>query len=92
MHIDNIKQTVWCYLCLMLAKNQKRIRNSNTGSEDIQSGYWDGIWQRKMYHANNEKQKMTNDRRNRTTKSIEYQNTLRKGNLQVLGNIESRYH
>ena len=30
---------------------------------------WDGSWHKKMCHANNEKRKMTNDRKNRTTKS-----------------------
>ena len=33
---------------------------------------------------------MTNDGRNRTTKSRNSQNAWRIGNLQVLGNIESR--
>ena len=46
----------------------KRIGNPNTSSENIQSGYRDGIWHRKICHANNEKRKTTNDRRNRSIK------------------------
>ena len=42
-----------------------------------------------MCHTNNEKGKMANDVRNRTTKSRKNQNTRRKGNLQILGNIRS---
>ena len=42
--------------------------NLNTGSEHIQSGYWDGLWHRKMCHASNEKGKTVNEGRNRTTK------------------------
>ena len=45
-----------------------------------------------MYHAHNEKWKMKNVGRNRNTKSRENQNTQRKGNSQILGNIGSRYH
>ena len=46
----------------------KRIRNPITDSENIQSGYRDGIWQRKICATNN-KWKTTNDRRNGTTNS-----------------------
>ena len=45
-----------------------------------------------MCHANNEKWKTTNDGRNRTTNSRKHQNAQEKGNLQKLGNIESRHH
>ena len=45
-----------------------------------------------MCHAHNEKWKRTNNWRNRTAKSRKNQNGLRKGKLQVLGNIGSRYH
>ena len=41
-----------------------------------------------MYHVNNEKVKMTYDGRNRMTNSRQNQN----GNLQIFGNIGSRYH
>ena len=60
MNMDNIK---------LFAKNEKRIGNPDTDSEDIHSGYRAGIWDRKMCHANNEKWKTTNDGRNGTTKS-----------------------
>ena len=56
-----------------------------------QLGYKDGNWHRKMWHANNEKRKMTNDGRNRTTKSRKNQNAWRKVILQVLGNIGSEH-
>ena len=64
----------------------KRIENPNLGSEDIQSKYRDKIFHRKTCHANNGRQKTTNDERNRNTKSRKNQNTWRKGNL--LGNLE----
>ena len=63
--------------------------NPNTGSEDIQWKYIDWSRQRKIFHANNEKQKTANDGRNRTTKSRQIQNDRKKGNLQILGNIGS---
>ena len=44
-----------------------------------------------MHHANNEKREKTNNGRNITTKSRKHQNTRRKGNLRILGNIESEY-
>ena len=67
----------------------KRTINPKTGIKEIQSGYSDGIWHRKMCHVNNEKRKTANDGRNRTTKSGKKQNPRRKRNLQVLGNIGS---
>ena len=42
--------------------------------------------------ANNEKLEFTNDGRNRTTKSRKNRNARRKGNLKILGNIESGYY
>ena len=50
-------------------KNEKRIGNLNTDRENIQSGYRDGIWHRKICHANNEKRKTTSDERCKTMKS-----------------------
>ena len=67
----------------------KRIGNPNRSSEDIQWRYRVGNWHRKMCHANNEMQKTTNDRRNRTTKWRKNQNAWRNGNLWILGNIGS---
>ena len=57
-------------------------------SDDIRIAF--GI--KEMWHANNEKGKTINDGRNRTTKSRKNQNTWRKGNLQILGNIERGHH
>ena len=82
MYVDKIR----------LCKKWKRIGNSNTISENIQSGYRDRIWHRKTGHANNEKRKKANDRRNGNTKARENQNAKKKGNLQELENIESRHH
>ena len=59
MNINDIK----------LCKKWKRTRNSNTRSENIQSGRWNGIWHRKMCHASNEKRQTTPNRRNETAKS-----------------------
>ena len=69
-----------------------RTINYNTGSENIQSRYRDGIWHRKMCHANNEKQKMTCDRGNKTTKWRKNLNPRRNGNLQILANTGSGNH
>ena len=42
-----------------------------------------------MCHASNENWKTTHNGRSRTTKSINQENILIKGNLQILGDIES---
>ena len=47
----------------LLAKNEKELE-TNTRSENLQSGHRNGIWHRKMYHAGNEKQQTTPDGRN----------------------------
>ena len=41
----------------LFAKKWKRIRDSNTNNKNIQPGYRNGIWRRKMRQANYEKQK-----------------------------------
>ena len=53
----------------LFAKNEKGTGNSNTHSENIESGHRKEIWQRKMSHASNEKRQTTPDGRNGTTKS-----------------------
>ena len=65
-----------------ICQKRKRIGNSCTGSETIQLRHRD-----RMSYANNEKREMTNDGRNRTSKSRKNKNSQRKGNLQILGNI-----
>ena len=50
----------------LFAKNEKT--GDPTGSVDIQSKFRDGIWDRKMHHANNEKRKTTNDEKNKQRK------------------------
>ena len=50
----------------------------------IYAKYRDGIMHGKICHSNNEKQKTTNEGRNRTTKSRKKQNVRRNGNLQIL--------
>ncbi len=62
----------------------KKELETKTCSQNIQSGHRDGIWHRKMFHANNEKQKMTNDGRNKNSKLRKNQTFWRKGNLQIL--------
>ena len=49
--------------------NAKKIRDPNSDSENIQSKYRNGIWDRKMHHTSNEKRETTHDERNQTTKS-----------------------
>ena len=50
-----------------ICQKRKRIGNPNKSSENIQSGHSNGIWQRKMCHAINEKPEKTYDGRNGTT-------------------------
>ena len=54
---------------ILFATHEKELETLIQSSEDIRSMYNDGIWHRKMCHANNEKHKTTNDRRNKTPKS-----------------------
>ena len=60
-----------------------------TDNKNIFSGYRNRIWDRKMCYAYYQKWEKIDNRRNRTAKSGKDQNTSRKGNLQVLGNIGS---
>ena len=48
----------------IICQNWKIIGKPITNNEDIQSRYRNGIWQKKMCHANNEKQKTANDAKN----------------------------
>ena len=50
-----------------------RIRDFNTNNKNTQSGYRNGIWNRKIFLAYDEKLKKTNNGRNRTIKSGENQ-------------------
>ena len=59
----------------LFAKNEKELETLTQAEKKIQSGYRDGIWNGKMYHANTEKAKATNDGKNRTKKNHE---TVRK--------------
>ena len=70
----------------------KKIGYPQTGSEDIQSRYWNGIGLRKMRHDNYEKRETTHGGRNGTTKSRKNQNLQRKRYLKILCNIGSRHH
>ena len=79
MYMDNIKPN-------------EKIGNPNIVSGNIHLGHRDGIRLGKMCHANNEKRETTHDGRNRTTKPRKDQNPRRKGNLQILGDIESGHH
>ena len=72
MYKDDIK---------LFTKNKKRIGNPITGSENIQSGYRNWIWYRKMCHANYEKRKTTHDEKNRITKSRKKSRDLKKRNI-----------
>ena len=58
------------------------IGNPSTGSDNIKSGQRDGIWNRKMCHANNENRKTISVGRNGTTKSRKNLNVGGKGILQ----------
>ena len=87
-----LSSTLCKWIALNVCKKRKRIGNSNTGSENIQSRHRDWIWHRKMSHANNKRWKTTNDEKNRTAKSRKNQNARRKGNLQIFWNIGSGHH
>ena len=58
MQVEDIK---------LFAKNEKELE-TNTRSENIHSGHWDGIWGRKIYNVSNEKRQTTPDERNGTAK------------------------
>ena len=73
-------------------QKRKRIGDSGTTNKNIQSGYRNGIWHRKMCHARNEKRKKTKNGSNKTVKWRKNQNARRIGKLQVLGNIGCRHH
>ena len=77
MYLDDIK----------LFTENKKIGNSNIRCDNIQSGYRDRIWLRKLRHAKNEKRQMTHDRRNGTSKSGKNLNFRRKGKLQILRHL-----
>ena len=81
MYMDDIK---------LFAKTEKELE-TNTRSQNTQSGYRNGIWHTKMRHASNEKWKMTHYRR-KTTKSRQNSNAQRKGNLRILGEIGNWHH
>ena len=81
MYIDDIK---------LFAKKKWRFGKSNTDSDNIQSSYSNGIWNRKMHHASNEKREKTHDRRNRSTKSRKKSECLEKGKpTKYLGILEA---
>ena len=90
--LEKINHLMYMEYIKLFAKKWKRTGNSNTRSENIQSGHWDGIWHGKMWYASNEKQQTTPDGPNGTTKSRKNQNTRRKGNLQILRDIGSWHH
>ena len=68
-------------------KRKKKKELGTTNNKNIQSGYRNGIWHRKMCYAGHEKWKKRNYWRNRIAKSGENLNARRKGKLQVFGNI-----
>ena len=68
MYIDDIN---------LFVKNEKELEILIQVVSIYSDGYRDGIWHREMCHANNEKQKMANDGRNKTTKSRKKIRTLR---------------
>ena len=70
-------------------KKSKRIGNSNTHSENIQSKLWDGIWHEKLCHANNEKRQTTPVGRNGTTKSRKIRTHGQKKTYKYLGMLEA---
>ena len=72
--ITKCSSTTWNYLQNM----KKRTGNSKTGSKNIQSGHWNGIWHRKICNARNDKWQTTSDWWNGTTKSRQDQNARRK--------------
>ena len=72
----------------LFTKNEKKIGKPYTSSENVQSGYRDGIWHRKIHHVDNEKQETRRDGRNRTSMPRQNQNIWRKGNCKFLVILE----
>ena len=66
---------------------------------NIQTGYQNGIWHRKMCpthdemcHRHNEIWKITNNCKNITATTRKDENAWRKGKLKAIGNIRSGHH
>ena len=76
LHVHGRYQTVW--------QKRKRIGNLNTDCDNIQSRYRNGVWQRKMRHASNEKR----ERDNGTAKSRKKSEGSEKRKSKILQNIE----
>ena len=62
----------------IFCQKRKRIVNSNTICDNIQSRYRNGIWHRKICHACNKKLQTTHIGRIRTSKLSSHQNACRK--------------
>ena len=52
---------MYMYDIKLFAKNEKRTGNFNTGSKNVQPGHTNGIYQRKMGNACNEKWQTTSN-------------------------------
>ena len=50
-----------------VSKKGKRMKDSDTNNTNIQPGYKNGIWHRKMYRIYEEKSKKKNNSRNKTS-------------------------
>ena len=83
MYSDDIK---------LFVKNEKRTGRFITRSYNIKSRHRDGVWQRKICHASNEKRQTTPDGRNGTTKSRQDLIACRKGNIHILGHLRDWNH
>ena len=68
------------------------MKKLETNNKNIQPGYRNRIWHRKIGHAHNEKCTKSNIRRNRTAKFGKTQIDQRKGKYLVLGNIGRGHH
>ena len=77
---------------MLFAKKWKRIVDTDTNDENIQTGYRNEMGHWRMCHAHNEKRKKRYNERNRSAKLRKNQNVLRKGKFQVLVNIGSGQH
>ena len=69
-----------------------RIGDPDTNNKNIQPEFRNGIWHRKVFHADNEKWEKRRNGRNWTAIAGKDQNAQGKRKWQVLGNIGSEYY
>lgn len=89
-HLSSIRYCTWMTLSFM----EKWIWTWPTCSdcENIQSRYWNGVWDIKMCTFSHEKREFLSEWRNRSVELSRNKSSLRMGNLQVSEGIGRRWN